>query len=149
MKTHSTSLTIYGVSKNCTLCALPRILVITIQLLTTSPRNLTTSMKTSTWSHKYGTQNACYHWSPVLLLWKNWKKFEKTNSEFVESCHSSLRKSEEKHNFKIARRLGSPVHIEKSLQSLTLFDSMRVGESTPLWLRRKSSSHLSSPHLTI
>ena len=56
----------------------------------------------------------------------------------IESCHSSLRKSEEIHCVKLVRKLGTTIHKNKSLQSLTFFNSKRAGCSTPLRLRKKS-----------
>ena len=39
--------------------------------------------------------------------------FEDTRREYIENCHSTLRKEEEKHNLKIVRRIGTPFHIVK------------------------------------
>ena len=43
--------------------------------------------------------------------------FRHTNGEFTESCHSTLRKSEETHNLKIVKQMGTSIHHKKSLQS--------------------------------
>ena len=72
------------------------------------------------------------------------KTMRLTSGEHTESCHSTLRKSEEQHNFNCKRKLGSPMHQQKSWQSLTLFNSKRAGQVTPLRLKKKSSSP--SPH---
>ena len=40
-----------------------------------------------------------------------------TNGEFVETLHSSLRIHEEKHGFKIVRKLGTATHFKKSKNS--------------------------------
>ena len=64
-----------------------------------------------------------------------------TNGEFHESCHSSLRMSEERSNFKVKRKLGTPIHQYKSCQSLVFYNSKRAGRITPLRLRRASSPH--------
>ena len=66
------------------------------------------------------------------------KNMKLTNGEFPESCHSTLRQSEEKHGFKTKRKLGSPMHQQKSWQSLTLYNSKRAGHNTPLRLKKKS-----------
>ena len=50
---------------------------------------------------------------------KGGKTMKYTNGEFPESCHSTLRQSEELHGFKVKRNLGSPMHQQKSWQSLT------------------------------
>ena len=69
-----------------------------------------------------------------------------TNGEFPESCHSTLRQSEERHGFKTKRKLGSPMHQQRSWQSLTLYNSKRAGHVTPLRLKKKSkTSSPSSP----
>ena len=67
-----------------------------------------------------------------------------SNGEFTESCHSTLRKSEETHGFKVVKKCGTPVHEKKSLQSLVFFNSRRAGYSTPQRLR-KSSPRVTSP----
>ena len=63
-----------------------------------------------------------------------------TNGEFTESAHSTLRKHEENHGFKVLKNLGTPIHQMKRLQSLTFFNSKRQGSATPLRLWKKSSS---------
>ena len=68
---------------------------------------------------------------------KSGKNMRYTNGEFPESCHSTLRQSEENHGFKVKRKLGSPMHQQKSWQSLTLYNSKRAGHITPLRLRKK------------
>ena len=59
-----------------------------------------------------------------------------TNGEFVETCHSSLRKSEETHGFKVKKKLGTPMHM-------VLYNSKRAGHVTPLRLTKKSNSNRS------
>ena len=49
-----------------------------------------------------------------------------TNSEF-----STARKLEETHGFKIKRKIGTPIHVKKSLNMITRVNSRRVGSSTP------------------
>ena len=51
---------------------------------------------------------------------KGGKNMRYTNGKFPESCYSILRQSEENHGFKVKRKLGSPMHQQKSWQSLTL-----------------------------
>ena len=74
------------------------------------------------------------------------KKMKLTNGKFPESCHSTLRQSEERHGFKTKRKLGSPMHQQRSWQSLTLYNSKRAGHVTPLRLKKKSKT--SSPSST-
>ena len=69
--------------------------------------------------------------------------FKDTNGEFTEACQSSLRISEETHGLKVVRKLGTPVHQQRSFQSLTFYNSKSEGYSTPFRLRKRS---LSSPH---
>ena len=71
------------------------------------------------------------------------KNFRLTNGEFNESCHSTLRQSEEMHNFKVKRKLGTPMHQQKIWLSVVLFNFKRAGHMTPLRLRKMSS--LQSP----
>ena len=70
-----------------------------------------------------------------------------TNGEFVETCHSSLRQSEERHGFGVKKKLGTPMHMQKSWQSLVLYNSKRAGHITPIRLRKKSYS-TRSPNAT-
>ena len=74
------------------------------------------------------------------------KNMKLTNGEIPESCHSTLRQSEENYVFKTKRKLGSPMHQQKSWQSLTLYNSKRAGHNTPLRLKKKSLSQ--SPFTT-
>ena len=67
-----------------------------------------------------------------------------SNGEFTESCHSTLRKSEETHGFKVVKKCATPVHEKKSLQSLVFFNSRRAGYTT-LQRLRKSSPRVTSP----
>ena len=62
--------------------------------------------------------------------------------EFVESCHSQLRKSEERHNFKIVRKRGTPQHQVASINSLTVYNSTRAASpaSSSLLKRKRTSS---------
>ena len=54
------------------------------------------------------------------------KTMKYTNGEFMESLHSTLRVSEENHNFKVKRNLGSQIHLQKSLQSISWHNSKRI-----------------------
>ena len=57
-----------------------------------------------------------------------------TNGEFTESCHSTLRKSEETHGVKVKRKVGTPMHAQRSI---TIFNSKRAGFTIPLRLKKK------------
>ena len=74
---------------------------------------------------------------------KTGKTLRDTSSEYLESCHSTLRKHEDTHNFKVAMKIGTPIHKEKSHKSLVTFNSKNAGALTPLRMRRKSSPHFS------
>ena len=45
------------------------------------------------------------------------KTLKETNGEFTETCHSTLRKSEECHGQKVVRKIGTPIHQYQSLKS--------------------------------
>ena len=83
----------------------------------------------------------CYFWG------QKWGTMKLTNGEFVETCHSSLRQSEERHGLKVKRKLGTPMHMQKSLQSLVIYNSKRAGHITPIRLKKKSLS-ARSPNTT-
>ena len=65
---------------------------------------------------------------------KSGQTMKMTNGEFVETCHSSLRQSEERHGLKVKRKIGTLMHMPKSWQSLTLYNSKQAGHVTPLRL---------------
>ena len=65
--------------------------------------------------------------------------FKDTNGEYLESI---LKKSEETLGFRVVKQLGTPIHKVKSLASITLFNSKKSGESPPVILRKKSSTHI-------
>ena len=49
------------------------------------------------------------------------KTFKYTSGEFNESAHSTLRRSEELHKFRVCRKLGTDKHLKLSMKSLTYF----------------------------
>ena len=53
--------------------------------------------------------------------------FRYTNGEFVESMHSTIRKEEQAHNFRVTRILASDIHQRMSLKSLVWSNSRRSG----------------------
>ena len=74
------------------------------------------------------------------------KTLRHTNGEFVESCHSQLRKSEERHQFKRVKGLGTPSHQASSNKSLTVYNSTRAfSPSSATIQKKKSSPHTPSP----
>ena len=56
--------------------------------------------------------------------------------------------SEETHGLKVKRNLGSPIHQQKSWQSLVIYNSKRAGFTTPLRLRKPSSPRLTPTNYT-
>ena len=62
-----------------------------------------------------------------------------TNGEYTETCHSTLRISEETHGLKVVRKIGTPINQYRSLKSLTMYNSKRAGKNTPLRLLKKST----------
>ena len=64
-----------------------------------------------------------------------------TNGEFVETIHSTLRKHEEKHGLKIVKKIGSPAHRVKSLNSISSINALNSGFSPArsFMIRTKSS----------
>ena len=79
-----------------------------------------------------------------------------TNGEFVETLHSTLRKFEEVHGKKIVRKMGTPVHVQRSLETISTFNSstfffthftFRINQKTYLywkvevtWFRNEAQS---------
>ena len=83
--------------------------------------------------------------------------FRNTNGEFVEAAHYSLKNHEHDHGYVVKKKQGTPHHLLKALQSLSSFNSMRVGATPPqeFTLRKKktpsstpSSTPLSTPSST-
>ena len=77
------------------------------------------------------------------------KTMQDTNGEYVETLHSSLRVHEETHGYKVKRKMGTPIHLNKAKKSITSFNSVRAGFSPAheLTLRRKLHSPSSISHL--
>ena len=76
------------------------------------------------------------------------KTMKETNGEFVETLHSSLRKHEETHMYKVVRKMGTPQHVSKSLRSLTSYNSGRAGYSpSNLMIIRRPSPQSTPPSL--
>ena len=78
------------------------------------------------------------------------KTFKETNGEFTETCHHTLRKSDECNGTNIVRKIATPIHQYKSLKSITNHNSKKIGGGeTPIFQRVKkttpSASPLSSP----
>ena len=58
---------------------------------------------------------------------KSGKTFRHTNGEFPEGVHSTLRRHEETHNFKVVKKIGTPNHVRKTKDSLVMYNSKKVG----------------------
>ena len=67
--------------------------------------------------------------------------FCNTNGEFFEAVHYSLKKHEIEHGYVVKKQQGTPSHLLKSLQSISSYNSMRIGLTPPqeFTLRRKIS----------
>ena len=88
----------------------------------------------------------------ILIIWLHMKQWSVRTvacryGEFVETLHSSLRKYEETHGFKIVRKKGTPTHETQAKRCLTSYNSRRAGFSPAqdLTLRRNFKSPASSP----
>ena len=69
-----------------------------------------------------------------------------TNGENLESAHSSLRISEERHGLKMVRKIGTPRHGAMSERSLIFYNSKRAKMTPPLRrIRSAANSPVSSP----
>ena len=75
--------------------------------------------------------------------------FRTTNGEFFEAAHYSKKKHEFDHGYVVKKRQGTPHHLLKSLQSLSHYNSIRVGSTPPqdllLRKRRTPSPSASTP----
>ena len=88
----------------------------------------------------------------VILAHYDWyfkntgKNFRNTNGEFFEAAHYSLKKHEVDHGYVVKKKLGTPHHLLKSLQSLSTYNSIRIGSTPPqeFTLRRKNTPSPSS-----
>ena len=76
----------------------------------------------------------------------NGTNFRNTNGEFFEAVHYSLKKHEFEHGYVLKKKQGTPHHLLKSLQSISSYNSMRIGSTPPqeFTLRRKSTPSPSS-----
>ena len=64
--------------------------------------------------------------------------FRDTNGEFSEAIHISLRIHEERLGFKVVKKMGTIIQLQKSLQSLTTFNSKRAGLTSSKEFRLRS-----------
>ena len=64
--------------------------------------------------------------------------FWDTNGKFSEVIHSSLRIHEERLGFKVVKKMGTIIHLQKSLQSLSTFNSKRAGLTSSAEFRLRS-----------
>ena len=64
--------------------------------------------------------------------------FRDTNGEFSEAIHSSLRIHEERVGFKVVKKMGTIIHLQKSLQSLSTFNSKRARLTSSAEFRLRS-----------
>ena len=68
-----------------------------------------------------------------------------TNVEFVETLHSTLRKFEEVHGEKIVRKMGTPIHVQRSLETISIFNSERAGFTPSSVMTIRKSTPRSTP----
>ena len=73
------------------------------------------------------------------------KTMKYTNGEFVETVHSTLRKFEEVHGKKIVRKMGTPIHVQRSLETISTFNSARAGFTPPSLMTIRKSTPRSTP----
>ena len=73
------------------------------------------------------------------------KTLRETNGEFTETCHHTLRKSEECHGQKIVRKIATPIHQYQSLKSITNHNSKKIGSPLPAIQRVKKTTPSTSP----
>ena len=73
--------------------------------------------------------------------------FRNTNGEFLEAVHYSLKRHEVEHGYVVKKKQGTPTHLLKSLQSISSYNSMRIGATPPqdFTLRKNNTP---SPHST-
>ena len=74
------------------------------------------------------------------------KNFRLTNGEHHEAIHHQIKSFESKKNLHMKKNLGSLIHQAKCLQSISAFNVLRAGYTTPkvMRLRRKRFSSTSS-----
>ena len=65
--------------------------------------------------------------------------FRVTNGEFFEAAHYSKKKHEFDHGYVVKKKQGTQHHLLKSLQSLSHYNSIRIGSTPPqdLVLRKR------------
>ena len=69
----------------------------------------------------------------------NGTNFRITNGEFFEAAHYSKKKHEVDHGYVVKKKQGTKHHLLKSLQSLSSYNSIRIGSTPPrdLTLRKR------------
>ena len=60
---------------------------------------------------------------------------------FFDAVHYSLKRHEIEHGYVVKKQEGTPTHLLKSLQSISSYNSLRIGATPPqdFTLRKKSS----------
>ena len=87
-----------------------------------------------------------HHYSDYFKETKT--NFRKTNDEHHEAIHHTIKVFESKKNFYMKKHLGSLIHQAKCLQSISTFNVLRAGYTTPKTMRirrRRYTSTSSSP----
>ena len=85
-------------------------------------------------------------WTIIVTILKRWGKFFRgTNGEHHEALHHSLKTMERDRNLYMKRNHGSPVHQQKSHQSISVRNALNAGFTPKEKLRiRKSKTHSES-----
>ena len=74
------------------------------------------------------------------------KTMRHTNGEFPEGVHSTLIKRERANGNHVVRKIATPIHQQRALSSLTIFNSKNIGYIHPIRLRKANTpSPRSSP----
>ena len=75
------------------------------------------------------------------------KTFRNTNEEFGESAHSTLFKHENRSMYRVTKKLGTPIHLQKAIKSHVEFNSRNAGlvPSSEFTLRKTSVVNCSNP----
>ena len=71
--------------------------------------------------------------------------FRNTNGEYFEAAHYSLKNHEVDHGYVVKRSQGTTHHLLKSLQSISSYNSLRIGATPPQEFTLRRTTPTSTP----
>ena len=95
---------------------------------------------------EFDLEDSCHCDSLWMVFQKYWYQLPKYQWRVFWSCHYSLKRHEIEHGYVVKKQQGTPTHLLKSLQSISSYNSLRIGATPPqdFTLRKKKFPSLNS-----